>query len=136
MDLTNKVAIITGARRGMGRTHALALAKAGARVVVSDISQEDCEKVVKEINEMGGEALAVECDVTKKGEVEKIMKAAVAKWSKVDILVNNAGIVQFKPFTELTEEDWDKTIDINLKGYFLCAQAAAKEAILKIRRNY
>jgi len=129
MDLTNKVAIITGARRGMGRTHALALAKAGARVVVSDISQEDCEKVVKEINEMGGEALAVECDVTKKGEVEKIMKAAVAKWSKVDILVNNAGIVQFKPFTELTEEDWDKTIDINLKGYFLCAQAAAKEMI-------
>lgn len=126
-DLKGKVAIITGARRGMGRTHALTLAKAGAKVVVADISQEDCEKVVEEIMKEGGEALAVKCDVAKKEEVDEMVKKTVEKWGKVDILVNNAGIAQFKPFLELTEEEWDRTLDINLKGYFLCAQAVAKE---------
>lgn len=126
-DLKGKVAIITGARRGMGRTHALTLAKAGAKVVVADISQEDCEKVVEEIMKEGGEALAVKCDVAKKEEVDEMVKKTVEKWGKVDILVNNAGICQFKPFLELTEEEWDRTLDINLKGYFLCAQAVAKE---------
>jgi len=126
-DLKGKVAIITGARRGMGRTHALTLAKAGAKVVVADISQEDCEKVVKEIEKEGGEALAVKCDVAKKEEVDEMVKKTVEKWGKVDILVNNAGIAHFKPFLELTEEEWDRTLDINLKGYFLCAQAVAKE---------
>lgn len=128
-DLKNKIAIVTGARRGMGRTHALALAKAGAKVVVSDISLEECQKVVDEIRKEKGEALAVKCDVTKKSEVDNMVKAAVEKWGKVDILVNNAGICQFKPFLELTEEEWDRTLDINLKGYFLCAQAAAKEMV-------
>ena len=126
-DLKGKVAIITGARRGMGRTHALALAKAGAKVIVSDISLEDCQKVVDEIKREKGEAMAVKCDVTKKEEVEEIVKKTIEKWGKIDILVNNAGICDFKPFLELTEKDWDRTIDINLKGYFLCAQAVAKE---------
>jgi len=126
-DLKNKVAIITGARRGMGRTHALILAKAGAKVVVSDISEEDCQKVVDEIEKEGGEAMAVKCDISKKEEVEDMVKKTVEKFGKVDILVNNAGICQFKPFLELTEEEWDRTLDINLKGYFLCAQAVAKE---------
>lgn len=126
-NLKGKVAIVTGARRGMGRTHALILSQAGAKVVVTDISLEDCQKVVDEIKRNGGEGLAVKCDVSKKEEVEKMVKAAVSKWGKVDILVNNAGICQFKSFLELTEEDWDRTIDINLKGYFLCAQSAAKE---------
>ncbi|OIO45987.1 MAG: hypothetical protein AUJ31_02710 [Parcubacteria group bacterium CG1_02_39_15] len=129
MDLKGKVAIITGARRGMGRTHALALAKAGAKVVVADISLEDCQKVVKEIEKNKGEALAVKCDVAKKEEVEEMVKKAVEKFGKVDILVNNAGICQFKPFLDLTEEEWDRTLNINLKGYFLCAQAAAKEMV-------
>ena len=129
MDLKGKVAIITGARRGMGRSHAITLAKAEAKVVVADISLEDCEIVVDEIKKMKGEAMAVKCDVTKKEEVDNMVKAAVKKWEKVDILVNNAGICQFKPFLELTEEEWDRTIDINLKGYFLCAQAAAKEMV-------
>ena len=130
-DLKNKVAIITGARRGMGRTHALTLAKAGARVVVSDISQEDCEKVVEEIKKEGGEAMAIKCDVSKKSEVEAMIKETVEKWGRIDILVNNAGIAEFKPFLDLTEEDWDRTININLKGYFLCGQAAAKEMAKK-----
>ena len=128
-ELKNKVAIITGARRGMGRTHALALAKAKARIVVSDISQEDCEKVVEEIKKQGGEAMAVKCDVSKKEEVDEMVKKTMQKFGKIDILVNNAGIADFKPFLELSEGDWDKTLDINLKGYFLCAQAAAKEMV-------
>jgi 3-oxoacyl-[acyl-carrier protein] reductase len=126
-NLTGKVAVVTGARRGMGRSHALTLAKAGAKVTVADISLEDCQKVVDEIAKAGGEALAVKCDVSQKTEVDEMIKMTVGKFGKIDILVNNAGICQFKPFLDLTEEDWDKTIDINLKGYFLCAQAAAKE---------
>jgi len=129
MELKGKVAIITGARRGMGRSHALVLARAGAKVVVSDVSLEECQKVVDEIKKDGGEALSVECDVTKKEEVDDMVKTAIDKWGKVDILVNNAGICQFKPFLELTEEEWDRTLNINLKGYFLCAQAAAKEMV-------
>lgn len=127
MDLINKTAIVTGARRGMGRTHALALAKAGAKVVVSDISQEECQLVVDEIKKLGGEAIAVKCDVSKKEEVEAMMAKTVETFGKIDIMVNNAGICQFKPFLDLTEEEWDRTIDINLKGYFFCAQAAAIE---------
>jgi len=126
-DLKGKVAIITGARRGMGRTHAIALAKAGAKVIVSDISLEDCQKVVDEIKREKGEAMAVKCDVTKKEEVDEMVRKTIEKWGKIDILVNNAGICDFKPFLELTEKDWDRTIEINLKGYFLVAQAVAKE---------
>lgn len=126
-NLKNKVAIITGARRGMGRAHALTLAKAGAKVVISDISQEDCDKVVEEVKKQGGEAIAVACDISKKSEVENLIAKTVKEWGRVDILVNNAGICEFSPFLEISEEAWNKTIDINLKGYFLCSQAAAKE---------
>lgn len=132
-NLKDKVAIITGARRGMGRSHALTLAKAGAKVVVSDISLEDCVKVVEEIKNNGGEAIAVKCDVTKKEEIDEMVKITIEKWGKIDILVNNAGICQFKPFLELTQEEWDKTLNVNLKGYFLVAQACAKEMV---KRNY
>jgi len=128
-DLTGKIAIVTGARRGIGRGIALKLAEAGADVVVSDISQEDCQKVVEEIKAIDRKGLAVKCDVTQKSEVEEMVRKTVEEFGKVDILVNNAGIAPFKPFLELTEEDWDKVIDINLKGQFLCAQAAAKEMV-------
>ncbi len=127
LNLKNKIAIITGARRGMGKTHALVLAKAGAKVVVSDISEEECLLVVDEIKKQGGEAIALKCDVSKKEEVNSLIKKTVDKWGKIDILINNAGIAEFKPFLEMTEKEWDKTIDINLKGYFLCARAAAEE---------
>ncbi|MFH1713568.1 MAG: SDR family NAD(P)-dependent oxidoreductase, partial [Patescibacteria group bacterium] len=123
MDLENKVAIITGARRGMGKADALLLAKEGAKVVVSDISLEDCQAVVDEIEKEGGEAIAVKCDVSQKQEVDNLFQKTVEKFGQIDILVNNAGIAEFKPFLEMTEEEWDRTLDINLKGYFLCAQA-------------
>ena len=128
-DLKGKVAIITGARRGMGQAHALKLAEHGVKVVVSDISKDDCEKVVEEIKEMGGEAMAIKCDVSKKKEVEEMVEKTIAQFGKLDILVNNAGILAFTPFLEIKEEEWDKIIDVNLKGYFLCAQAAAKEMV-------
>ena len=127
MKLDNKTAIVTGARRGIGHAIALALAKEGANIVVSDISQEDCQKVVTEIEGLGRRGLAVKCDVTSKAEVDVMVKKAVTEFGKLDILVNNAGIIAFKPFLELTEEDWDNTLNVNLKGQFLCAQAAAKE---------
>jgi len=126
-DLKGKVAIVTGARRGMGKSHALVLAKAGAKIVVSDISQEECEIVVEEIKKGKGEAIAIKCDVSKKAEVDEMIRKTIDEFGKLDILVNNAGICQFKPFLDLTEDEWDRTININLKGDFLCAQAAAKE---------
>jgi 3-oxoacyl-[acyl-carrier protein] reductase len=129
MKLDNKTAIVTGARRGIGRAIALALAKEGASVTVSDINQEDCQKVVDEIEKMGRKGLAVKCDVTSTADVEDMVKKTVAKFGKLDILVNNAGIISYKPFLELTDEDWDKTLSVNLKGQFLCARAAAKEMI-------
>jgi len=128
-DLKGKVVIITGARQGMGKADALLFAKNGAKVTVADISQEECQLVVEEIEKSGGEALAVKCDVASEKEVEEMVKKTVDKFGKVDILVNNAGICQFKPFLEMTEEEWKKTLDINLKGYFLCAREAAKEML-------
>jgi NAD(P)-dependent dehydrogenase (short-subunit alcohol dehydrogenase family) len=126
-DLKNKVVVITGARRGMGKADALLFAQKGAKVVVSDISQEDCQKVVDQIEKKGGQAIAVKCDVSKKEEVDNLFRKTIEKFGRVDVLVNNAGICEFKPFIDLTEEEWDRTLNINLKGYFLCAQAAAKE---------
>jgi len=124
-DLKGKVALITGARRGMGRTHALALAKKGVKVIVTDIDLADCQKVADEIKSQGGQALALKLDVSKKTDVEQVVKKIVEQFGRLDILINNAGIAQFKPFLQLTEEEWDRTLDINLKGQFFCSQAAA-----------
>jgi NAD(P)-dependent dehydrogenase (short-subunit alcohol dehydrogenase family) len=126
-DIKGKVAIVTGAKQGMGKADAMLFAQNGAKVVVADISQEECQQVVEEIEKNGGEALAVKCDVTSGKEIEELVNKTVEKFGRVDILVNNAGICQFKPFLELTEEEWQRTLDINLKGYFLCAKACAKE---------
>jgi len=130
-DLRGKVAIITGAKQGMGKAHALKLAAAGAKVVVSDISKEECQLVVDEIKNPPtggrGEAIAVKCDISNKVDVDNLIKETLNKFKKIDILVNNAGVFPFKPFLEMTEQDFTKVININLKGYFLCSQAAAKE---------
>lgn len=126
-DLQGKVAIVTGGRKGMGREHCLELTKQGVKVVVADLSQEDSQKVVDEIEQQGGEAMAVKCDVSEKQDVDNMIEGAVENFGKLDILVNNAGVADFKPFLEISEEDWDKTMEVNLKGYFLCAQAAAKQ---------
>ncbi len=126
-ELSGEVAIITGAKQGMGRTHALTLARAGAKVVLADISQEECQLIADEIKKEKGEAIAVKCDVSQKAEVDNLIQQALKTFGKIDILVNNAGICPFKPFLEMTEDEFKKVIDVNLKGYFLCAQAASKE---------
>jgi len=129
LDLRDKVAIVTGARRGMGRTHAIILAEAGAKVVVSDISLEDCQKVVEEIKKEKGQAIAVKCDVSNKAEVDNLVKETLKAFGKIDILVNNSGICPFKLFLEMQEQEFEKVIDVNLKGYFLMSQACTKEMI-------
>ena len=126
-DLKDKVAIVTGAGRGMGRTHALTLSQAGADVVVSDVLEDGIKKVAEEIKKIGGKALAIKCDVANKKEVDELIAKTIEKFGKIDILVNNAGICPFKPFLEMTEEEFERVIRVNLKGYFLCAQAAARE---------
>ncbi len=125
-NLTGKVAVVTGARRGMGRSHCLALSDAGASVIVSDIDKKDCEKVVEEIRERGGDAIAFQCDVSDKEEVLEMAKMVKEKFKGVDILVNNAGVVDFKNFFDLEEEDWNRIMSVNLKGFFLCTQAFAQ----------
>jgi len=126
MKLTGRTAIVTGSRRGIGRAVALAMAREGANAVVSDIKQEDCQKVVDEIEKLGRKGLALKCDVSSSDDVEDMVKRTLAEFGKVDILVNNAGIMDFKPFLELTDEEWDKTLNVNLKGQFLCARAAGR----------
>lgn len=126
MTLKNKIAIVTGARQGIGRGIALALAQEGCRVVVSDIDQADCQKVVAEIEKAGGQGLAIKCDVSKKTEVDDLIAQTVKGFGGLDIMVNNAGIYPFVSFTDMTEADWDKVLDVNLKSVFLCSQAAAK----------
>src|SRR4030042_1800487 len=129
MRVGGKTAIVTGARRGIGRAIALALAREGANVVVGDIGREDCQKVVDEIKGLGRRGLALKCDVSSTDDDEGMVRRTVAEFGRVDILVNNAGIISYKPFLELTEEDWDSTLNVNLKGQFLCAQAVAKEMV-------
>jgi NAD(P)-dependent dehydrogenase (short-subunit alcohol dehydrogenase family) len=129
MRLKDKVAIVTGARRGIGKAIALEMAREGAKVVVSDIELKECEAVCGEIKALGSEAIAVKCDVTKKHEVDGMVEKAVQKFGRLDIMVNNAGVYVAKPFTETAEKDWDFILNVNLKGMFLCASAAAKHMI-------
>ncbi len=129
MRLKNKVTLITGAGRGIGRAISLAMAKEGAIVVASDINEENCNKVVADIIAKERKAMAAKCDVSSKPDIDKLVKKVVFTFGRLDILVNNAGVMNFRPFLDLTEEEWDRTLNINLKGQFLCAQAAAKEMI-------
>lgn len=123
-DLTGKVAIVTGAARGIGQRIAVELAKAGAEIVVSDIiSGED---TVKKIKELEKKSIYIKTDISNKKEVENLINQTIKQFKKIDILVNNAGIYIPGNTADLPEETWDKTMDINLKGPFLCSQAALK----------
>src|SRR3989344_2578584 len=126
-ELKNKVALVTGARRGMGRAHALALAHQGAKVVITDMDIQECQIVADEINGSRGEAMCFKMDVSSKKEVGAVFDEVIKHYGRLDILVNNAGIYIPKPALEITEEEWEQMIHINLKGQFLCAQRAAKE---------
>ncbi len=129
MKLKNKIAIVTGSRRGIGRSITLELAKEGAKVVVSDIDLKECQNVCDEIKKTGSDAIAVKCDVSKKRDVDAMVKKTIQKFKRIDILVNNAGVFLMKPFVQMTEKNWDFVLDINLKGVFLCANAVAKQMV-------
>ncbi len=125
MELKGKTAIVTGSGRGIGEGIAMVLAREGANLVINDRTlSQDAEGVVKKILAMGGKAIAVAADVSKKSEVAAMADATVKEFGAIDILVNNAGIESHPVLThELSEESWDRVINVNLKGVFLCCQA-------------
>ena len=124
--LTDKVAIVTGASRGIGRVIALALAAQGAKVVASARNAEALDGLTAEIKAQGGEAVAVVGDVALDADANNLISQAVATYGKIDILVNNAGITRDGLLLRMKSEDWDAVLDTNLKGAFLCTRAVAK----------
>ena len=121
------VAVVTGASRGIGRAIALVLAAQGAKVVVNYAnSPEAAEAVVKEIQDFGGGAIAIKADVSQASEVEAMIEQVMAKWQRIDVLVNNAGITRDGLLLRMKLEDWQKVIDLNLTGVFLCTKAVSK----------
>jgi NAD(P)-dependent dehydrogenase (short-subunit alcohol dehydrogenase family) len=127
MSLTGRNALVTGASKGIGKGIALALAGAGANVVVNyNSDRAGAESVVDAIRKMGRRALAVQADVGNSSDVLRMFETALAEFSPLTILVNNAGIQTWKPLLELSEVEWDRVLDVNLKGCFLCTQAAAR----------
>ncbi|MFZ3172364.1 MAG: SDR family NAD(P)-dependent oxidoreductase [Carboxydocellales bacterium] len=126
MQIKGRVALITGSASGMGRGTAEIMAQHGVKIVINDVNQSKVDEVVKGIKEAGGEAIGVAADITKKAEVEAMFKQAVDTYGRIDILVNNAGISRDKAFLKMTEEDWDKVLDVDLKAVFLCSQEAVK----------
>ncbi|HIC93298.1 MAG TPA: 3-oxoacyl-ACP reductase FabG, partial [Anaerolineae bacterium] len=127
MDLKDKVAVVTGSSRGIGRAIALKLAGLGAKVVVNyRANAEAAQEVVEAIKAQGGEAIAVQADVSAFDQAQRLIKAALEAFGRVDILVNNAGTTRDTLLARMSEEDWDLVININLKGAFNCAKAAIR----------
>jgi len=124
MRLKDKVVIVTGGGIGIGRAYSLGLAREGARVVVADIA--DPKPTVKEIEAGGGQALAVECDVSREAETLRMAAETVNRFGRIDVLINNAAIyapLQRRSFMEIPVEEWDRVMAVNLRGLFLCARA-------------
>ena len=139
--LNGKKAIVTGAAAGMGSAHALGLAREGADVAVVDICRdqnhtpipggknEELDNLVNRIKLLGRKALPLHCDVSKADEVENMTNAVKSEFGRIDILVNNAGVVNFAPLVELSEEQWDLVMNVNLKGTFLCCKSVLPHMI-------
>jgi NAD(P)-dependent dehydrogenase (short-subunit alcohol dehydrogenase family) len=125
IDLSGRVAIVTGGAMGIGFGIAERLAKSGAKVLIADMNEEVAKESADKLSGGGFDVKSVKTDVSNKVDVDKMIEAAVAGFGSLDILVNNAGIYPFKPFLEMSEEDWDKVINVNLKSNFLCTQTAA-----------
>ena len=134
MRLKDRVALVTGSSRGVGRAIAMAYAGEGAKVMVNYTSNEKAAKeVVEAIKKTGSQAVAVRADVAKKVEAESLVKATVDTFGGIDILVNNAGFTRPAMMTKMTEQQWDEVVGIHLKGAFLCTQAAAQHMIANNR---
>lgn len=126
IDLSGRVAIITGAGGGLGRAYALAFAAEGANVVVNDIRQEAAEAVVDQILSAGGKAIANSDDITRSETAQRIVDAALAAFGEVHVVVNNAGVLRDRMFVSLSEEDWDEVMRVHLKGHFCLANILGK----------
>ena len=129
MKFKDKIALITGASRGIGKAIAIAFANEGACVVIIDIDLNKANEVTKVIKDVGLKAISIKANVSNSNEVRNMVKETVKNFGRIDILVNNAGIQTVAPFLELTEEEWDEIFKVNLKGTFLCSQMVAKEMI-------
>ncbi len=127
-----KNAIVTGAARGIGKTIALKLAASGLDVAVSDVLADEARETAEELKSLGVRSMAVTADVSRPGDVETLIKTTIEQWGSVDYLVNNAGVTRDNLAIRMSEQEWDMVLDINLKGTFLCSQAAAK-AMMKQR---
>ncbi len=123
MRLTGKVSIITGAAQGIGRATAVKFAEEGAKVAVCDVNMAAVDDTVKLIRDAGGEAAGYRVDVTDKASITAMVDGVMAKWGRIDTLVNNAGIVQDAQFKKMSEEQFDRVIDVNLKGVYNCTKA-------------
>jgi NAD(P)-dependent dehydrogenase (short-subunit alcohol dehydrogenase family) len=124
--LDNKVAIVTGAGQGLGEAIARRLASAGARVAVNDLNPDRAERVAREIVQAGGQAIAVVADISNKFKCVHLVETTRAEWGQLDILVNNAGVEPVSSILKMDEWDWDRCIDVNLKGTFLMTQLCGR----------
>lgn len=134
VDLTDQVAIVTGAARGLGRNFAVDLAASGAKVACVDVNQELLQGTVEAIAAAGGTAAAFACDVTDSRRVNEVVKEVGGKWGRLHILVNNAGVTRDNMMIRMKDEEWDLVLGINLRGTFLFTRAAARP-MLKARRG-
>lgn len=126
-----KVVLVTGSSRGIGKVIAMSFANEGAAVVISDVLAEEGEKTAQEIRELGKQSIFVQCDVSDSHDVNGMIAKTVEKFGKIDVLVNNAGITRDTLMIRMKDEDWEKVLNINLKGAFYCTRAAAKEMMKK-----
>lgn len=130
MKLLNKNALVTGGSRGIGRAIAIAFAKEGANVAINyNTNDLAATNTVSEINKLGVRSNAFQADTSSASQVHEMIDDVLKEFGVIDILVNNAGIIRRKPFLEISEEEWDLVLGINLKGYFLCGQAAARHMV-------
>jgi len=130
-SLGGKVALVTGGRQGIGRTIALALAEAGADLAICDLVVDDgqLQAVAQEIQKLGRRVLTIQADTSQKTDVDRMVEKVMDQFGVIDVLVNNAGIIIRSPILEMSEKDWDRLLDVDLKGYFLCAQAVGKKMV-------
>ncbi|NQT31580.1 MAG: 3-oxoacyl-[acyl-carrier-protein] reductase [Deltaproteobacteria bacterium] len=133
MNLNDKVAIVTGGGRGIGRAIALKLAEVGATVVVSDILEKEAEAVAGEIKAAGGQSLAVMADVSLAADVARLVEETITTCGRIDILINNAGIARDQLLLRMSEEDWDKVLAVDLKSVFLCTKAVLRPMVKQRR---
>ena len=129
MTLRNKIVIVTGGNRGIGRAISLAFAQEGAKVIIAARNETKAREVMDDIKKQGSECLFVRTDVSQSEEVDNLVKATLDEFKRIDILVSNAGIISIAPVVNLQEKEWDEIMEVNAKGVFLCCRAVAKQMI-------